>query len=84
MSKINVVLTAVMYTDKGELQPGETVSMEEGEARKLAALGMVKLPESRKHGTARNGAKTAKEKSPEGETGDSGQTASESPAQEQS
>ena len=44
MSKIEVTLTAVLHTDKGMLQPGESVSLDEAQARRLAALGMVKLP----------------------------------------
>jgi hypothetical protein len=83
MSKIDVTLTAVLHTDKGVLQPGETASMEEKQAKKLAALGMVKLPESRKNGDAKRiGPKAVKktaakaekepkkalEKDPEGET----------------
>jgi hypothetical protein len=55
MAKIDVELTAVMHTDKGLLQPGETVSMEEGRAGKLAALGMVKLPVKAERKRAKNG-----------------------------
>jgi hypothetical protein len=44
MAKINVVLTAVLDNGKEQLVPGETVSMEEARAQKLAALGMVTLP----------------------------------------
>lgn len=45
MAKIDVVLTATLDTGREIRQPGETVSMDEGRAASLAALGMVKLPE---------------------------------------
>jgi hypothetical protein len=41
--KIDVILTAVLNDGQTVKQPGETVSMDEKQARKLAALGMVKL-----------------------------------------
>jgi hypothetical protein len=44
MKKIDVVLLAVLDNGKEQIEPGETVSMDEGEARQLATLGMVQLP----------------------------------------
>jgi hypothetical protein len=46
MSKIEVILTAVLNDGKNSLQPGDTVSMEREKAERLAALGMVKLPKA--------------------------------------
>ena len=61
MSKIDVILTAVLHTDKGALQPGETASLEERQAKRLAALGMVKLPgKAAKNGAERGRARAAK------------------------
>jgi len=64
MKKIDVVLLAVLDDGKEQKEPGETVSMDEEQARQLAALGMVQLPQeeapskaSKKAGK-KNGAKT--------------------------
>jgi hypothetical protein len=63
-----VTLTAVLDDGKTALQPGETVSMEEGQAKKLAALGMVKLPKAAK---AKNGKSSGKKAlSPPDEAGE--------------
>ena len=45
MAKINVILKAVLHTGTDVREPGETVQMEASQAKKLAALGMVELPE---------------------------------------
>ncbi|MDR2891605.1 MAG: hypothetical protein LBV80_00740 [Deltaproteobacteria bacterium] len=45
MTKITVILTAVMQDGKTEQQPGDEVLMEEARAKKLASLGMVTLPQ---------------------------------------
>ena len=46
MANINVVLLAVLDNGKEQRRPGESVSMEINQAKKLAALGMVKLPKA--------------------------------------
>ncbi len=44
MAKINVTLRCQFDNGKTVKSPGQTVAMEEKEARKLAAMGMVVLP----------------------------------------
>ena len=44
MAKINVTLRCQMDSGKEVKMPGEAVNIEDGEARKLAAMGMVELP----------------------------------------
>jgi hypothetical protein len=75
MSKIEVVLTAVLHTDNGILQPGETASLEEKQAKRLAALGMVQLPKkTAKSGNGRK-AKSSGKAPPKQEDGGEGQDA---------
>ena len=45
MAKITVTLNCQMDNGKKVNLPGETVSMDEKQARKLAAMGMVVLPQ---------------------------------------
>jgi hypothetical protein len=61
MSKTTVTLTAVLNDGKTVRQPGEKVSMEEGQAKKLAALGMVTLP---KAANAKNGKVSGRQPTP--------------------
>jgi hypothetical protein len=56
MPKITVVLTAVMNDDKTIRQPGESLALEESQAVRLAALGMVRLP---KKARAKNDSKAS-------------------------
>lgn len=44
MSKITVILTSAYDDGKTVKGPGDTVSMEERQAKKLATLGMVQIP----------------------------------------
>jgi hypothetical protein len=56
MAKIKVILNAALHDGKGVKQPGETVSMEQSRAERMARLGMVKLPkEAKKNGGAQPG-----------------------------
>lgn len=45
MAKITVTLTAQYDDGKTVKEPGDTISIEEKQAKQLAALGMVKLSE---------------------------------------
>jgi hypothetical protein len=61
MAKIDVTLAAALNNGKEVLRPGETVSMDETQAVKLAALGMVKLPgKAKRNGKSGVGRKAAK------------------------
>ena len=67
MAKVNVVLACVLDDGQTRREPGESVSMEEGQARKLAALGMVELPKaaaSAKGKAAKNGGDSRAAKAP--------------------
>ena len=48
MAKVSVILNCQIDNGKSKKHPGETVSMDEKEARKLADMGMVKFPEKEK------------------------------------
>jgi len=43
MAKVTVVLTATLDNGTERMAPGRTLSMEEGEARQLASLGMARI-----------------------------------------
>lgn len=52
MAKVPVILNCQIDNGKDKKLPGETVSMDEKEARKLADIGMVKFPEKEKSAKA--------------------------------
>lgn len=62
MPKITVVLTAVMNDGKTIRQPGESLALEETQARRLAALGMVRLLKAAR--VAKNGKESAGKRTP--------------------
>ena len=75
MSKINVTLTATLDNGKETLQPGDSVSLEEKEARRLASLGMVRLPKAAtKAARGKSGKKTAPPPPPPGDSDESDDT----------
>lgn len=58
MAKITVTLTSQYDDGKAVKEPGETISIEEKQAKQLAALGMVTLPVKETKAKAKS--KTAK------------------------
>ena len=77
MAKVTVILNCQIDNGKDKKLPGETVSMDEKEAAKLAEKGLVKFPtkevqtEKAVKAAAKAAGKSGKEAAPSGaETGD--------------